>query len=199
MDYNILKINGFDIEAGINFCGSEKGYIATIQRFYTRYTSRIGIFDELLASGNIAELVNNVHSLKSNSRMIGANDLAQTALFVEGLGRMDDVDAVTEHMPELVEQLKIVLNLLKPIGELEKIIVNGEIDEEKATHIGRQLIAALDDYRGDEALVLMDEYLQYPFRITVKRRLQAARTNITEYLFDEALEIVEDSIKEIGE
>lgn len=197
MDFGILKDNNINIQAGISYCGDEARYVSTIQRYYRLYDANCVKMKNALDSDNIAEFTTLVHSLKSNSKMIGANELSELAAWLENAGKEGNYVYINECFPQLLVKYEEVIGLLKPYGEMEQVKIPGVLSEQEAMQISEKLLRALDDYDGDASMPLIDELLKFPFRFRVKNSLKEARMNIEEYLFDEALEIVREAIKEI--
>ena len=75
-DFGILEAKGISTKDGIGFTGGNEKYVSAMQRYFKSYEANKKAVTELLASGDIEGYAIKVHSLKSNSRMIGANELA---------------------------------------------------------------------------------------------------------------------------
>jgi len=197
MDLGILRENNLNIQGGISYCGDESRYLATIQRYYRLYDSNCSKIKKALEEENLVEFTTLVHSLKSNSKMIGADKLAQLAAQVEATGKEGNIALIDDNLPILLEKYERLSHVLKPYGEMETVKIPGVLSEQEAKDIGEKLIKALEDYDGDAAKPLMEDFLKFPFRFRVKNQLKEAKSDIEGYLFDEALEKVLEAIKEI--
>lgn len=196
MDFSTLKENQINVQNGINYCGDEARYLATMQRYFRLYDNNCEKMKNALAE-NSADFTTLVHSLKSTSRMIGADELADVAAKMEAASKECNQDYIRQNVDTLFEQYKNVIESIRVYGEMEPVQIPGVISEREALEIGDKLLEALDDYDGDEAKLLMERFLKFPFRFTVKRRLKEAKNDISEYLFDEAYEIVKEAVGEI--
>lgn len=197
MDFQILKDNNIDIQAGISYCGDEAKYIASLQRYYRLYESNFTKMRECIQGEQLQEFTILVHALKSNSKMIGANELSQFAATMEAAGKAGDLETIKGNFDDLIEKYRGTIEVIKVYGEMPAVKIPGVLSEQEALKVAEELMSALDDYDGDSAMSLMEEFLKFPFRITVKQRLKEAKAYIAEYLFDDAMAIVGEAVKEI--
>lgn len=199
MDFSYLEEHGIDVKAGIGFCNDEIRYVSMLQRFYKMYDKNRRKLLRPSEDGNNDGFTIAVHALKGNSRMIGANSLANLAEEFEDMGKAGKIDEITQRLPELMDSYMALMEIIKPFGEMEPVHIPGEMSEDEATEIGERLLQALDDYDGNLASKLLAELMKYPFRVTLKRRLKEAGENIEGYMFEEAyatIRTVLDSIYE---
>lgn len=196
MDFSTLLKNGINAQSGIRYCGDETRYLVTVQRYFRLYESNCENIKKSLEE-NLADFTTLVHSLKSTSRMIGADELSGMAAKMEEAGKTSDMAYIQENIQSLLEKYGKVIDAIRIYGEMEPAKIPGMISENEAKAIGEKLLEALDDYDGDTAKPLIEELLTFPFRFAVKRRLKEAQNDIKGYLFDEAYEIVKESLGEI--
>lgn len=197
MDFGLLRENNINVQNGLKYCGNENNYISTLQRFYRLYESNCKKMKEAIVIKELGEFTTLVHSLKSNSRMIGADTLSELAARLEMAGKEKDISFINDNFETMLAEYETVIGFIKSDIDMQPVKITGVVSEEEALLLIEKLCQTLDDYDGDASLPLMDELLKFPFRITVKNRLKEARTNIREYLFDEAYDIVKEAAKEI--
>ncbi len=199
MDFSYLEERGIDVKAGIGFCADENRYLSMLQRFYKMYDKNRRKLLVPSEDGNNDGFTIAVHALKGNSRMIGANSFADLAEEFEEMGKSGKIDEITARLPELMDSYMVLMEIIKPYGEMEPVHIPGEMSEFEACEIGERLLQALDDYDGDLASKLLKELMKYPFRITLKRRLKEAGENIEGYMFEEAYATIRNALDSIYE
>lgn len=199
MDFSYLEEKGIDVKSGIAFCSDENRYLSMLQRFYKMYDKNRRKLLVPSEDGNTDGFTIAVHALKGNSRMIGADSFANLAEEFEEMGKAGKIEEITERLPELMDSYMVLMEIIKPFGEMKPVHIPGEMSEYEACEIGDRLLQALDDYDGDLASKLLTELLKYPFRITLKRRLKEAGENIEAYMFEEAYATVRNALDSIYE
>ena len=187
LKYDDLKEQGFNIDEGFTYTGSNEKYLAALQRFLRRSDKTIDSINEEVAQGQYEELTILVHALKSNARTIGADKLAGVAEQMELLGRASDYEKMAALTDELLKDYDEVVKALAPYGEMEEVHPKSEISAEEAERVGRELIEAIEDFDDERALPLVDELMRYPFRFTLINVLKNAKEDIREFEYTEAL------------
>ncbi len=102
-----LKEKGVDTEAGLNFCmGNAKFYAEILEEFQTSAEQKITDLDTFLEKGDLHEYETAVHSLKSTSRTIGANELSELARQLELAAADGKADFVKDNHGRLMDLFK---------------------------------------------------------------------------------------------
>ncbi len=194
MGYDLTSLNeaGIDTKTGLQYTGREDKYIAALQRFYKNHDKNRTKIDKCLAENDYENYMITVHSLKSNSRMIGALSLGDGFEELELAAKNDDHNIVLDKTPSVLNEYDSITDSLKEIGEMEEVRPAGELSPEKARETAEKLLAALDDFDDELSKELVEKLGGYPFRITQRTKLEEAADNIEKYLYDEAASLIRE-------
>ncbi len=97
----IFDINGLDVKEGLIHCGNANDYINALTIFAMSIDEKSKDIEEFLAN-NIQMYILRVHSLKSMSKLVGANELSQLAAALEAAGKKGDMDIIKDKTKELI-------------------------------------------------------------------------------------------------
>ena len=187
MTFEDLKAAGFNVEEGLGYTGNNEKYLAALQRFYRRSYKVVSSIKDFVYDEAYDELVIVVHALKSNARMIGADCLGNLAEHMENLGKAGDNGEMISLSGGLLEELKKVIEIIRPYGMMEEVHPASEISAGEAEKTGAELIDAVEDFDDERAMQLIDRLMRYPFRFTLINVLKNAKEDISEYEYTEAL------------
>ena len=196
-DFTALKERGLSIEDGIGYTGGNEKYVSALQRFFKGFEGNKAALEGFLAASDMEDYCIKVHSLKGNARMIGANDLADMFFELEEASRNKDTALVTEKTPIVLSKYAEIIDIIRPFGEMESVKASGEIDATEAKNTADELLKALDDFDDDKSAELAKRLMGYPFRITQKEKLKEAINYITDFMYDEAAELIREIIPAI--
>lgn len=192
-----LRERGISVEDGLGYTGGESKYASALQRYFGGYEANRKAVGDLLSSGDIYGYAIKVHALKSNSRMIGANALADAFEALESAAKRGDSAFISESTPSALDQYAALIELLRPIGEAEPVHVPGELTAAEARETAERLLGALDDFDDELSAELASKLAGYPFRPTQKALLREAAGYIGDFMYDEAAERVRDILPAI--
>ncbi len=196
-DFQWLEEQDFAVKDGIDYTGGKEKYIAALQRFYGYYESNKETLEAFHAADDLSGFGIRVHALKGNARMIGANKLADRFEQLESLANAGDKAALKDQFPDVLTLYHKTIDLLQPIGSLEKIQIAGELSAEEAGETAAALLDALEDFDDDLAAELARKLTGYPFRLKQKELLAKARTYINDFMYEEAEDLVREIIPSI--
>ena len=111
----LFKIEALDPVAGIDCCGSEEDYMETLSVFSASIGSKSAKIEKAWQEQDIKNYTIQVHSLKSMSRIVGANSLAELAFQLEMAGKEANADLIEEKTPRLLELYR---SLQEPLDEI---------------------------------------------------------------------------------
>ncbi|MBQ9438216.1 MAG: response regulator, partial [Lachnospiraceae bacterium] len=94
---------GLDYEAGLQNCMTEEILRDAISDFYDSVLTKPQEIQSYLDSGDIKTYTVEVHALKSSARLIGAQKLSAMAEEMEKAGNAEDIAAIQEKTPALLE------------------------------------------------------------------------------------------------
>lgn len=194
MDYdlNSLKEVGVDVDKGIEYTRSEDKYLSAIQRYYKSYSINRDKLEGFYENKDLNDYRIVAHSLKSNSRMIGLNDMADSFELLENAANNNDIDTINNNHLSVLDNYNKCINMLKPIGEMKLVKPEDEISSIEAKETATKLLEALDDFDDELSSELIHKLSGYPFRITQRKLLDKAIAYVEDFLYDDAAAIIKD-------
>lgn len=130
IDKNYLIKNGVDLDSALELLGDLSFYNETLQRFLEENEKRVPLIEKYREECNMADYAILVHSLKSDSKYLGFNDLANIAYYHEIFSKENNIDKVNEKSKELFEAIdnatKLATMYLNSGKRTKKIIVADE-------------------------------------------------------------------------
>lgn len=196
-DFSILEEKGISVTDGISYTGGKEKYVSALQRYFRGYESNKTMIEELLSAGDLEGYSIKVHSLKSNSRMIGASALGDAFEELELASKQGNAEFVKSRTVFVLDLYGRVIDAIRPLGEMEKVTVDEEITAEEAIETAGKLLEALDDFDDDLSAELVAKLGGYPFRITQRQKLKKAADLISDFMYDEAAELIKEIIPSI--
>ena len=110
-DINILKNNGVDLDASLEFLGDMETYNETLDEFLNTIAEKINNLTNYKNSGDLANYAISVHSLKSDARYLGFTSLAELALSHEMESKASNKEYVDSHFDELLLEVRKFIQL----------------------------------------------------------------------------------------
>lgn len=107
-----LSRAGINISQGISYCGDREGLREIIAMYHAQGAGRSRQLQQLFEEQNWKNYAITAHALKSNSRGIGANDLAELALGMEMAGKEERIEYIVEHHAEFMKKHEELLAAL---------------------------------------------------------------------------------------
>lgn len=199
MNFDLESITGagIDLKTGFDYTGGQDRYVSALQRYYKSSESNMEKIRDFLNKEDTDNLEILFHAIKSNSLMIGALSLSDRFSLLETSSRDGDLAAVNSNIKETLDEYEKILEVLKPLGEMERLKAEGELTGEEAKVTADKLLAALDDFSDDLASELISKLAGYPFRITQMNKLRKAADLINDFMYDDAAELIEEIIPSI--
>lgn len=194
MEKDIFKLEecGINVNLGIEYTGSREKYIRAIQHYYDSYENNRAKVTQSLAAMDLDNYVITVHSLKSNSKMIGATELSSGFEVLEMAGRDRDTRTITAETPTILDYYDILITNLKRFCEYSDDPAAEEISADQARTIKDELLEALDEYDDELSAKLVAKLFGYPFDDTNRDKLRSAKSLIDDFMYDEAADIIRD-------
>ena len=199
MNFDLESITGagIDLKTGFDYTGGQDRYVSALQRYYKSSESNKEKIRDFLDKEDTDNLEILFHAIKSNSLMIGALSLSDRFALLETSSRDGDLAAVNSNIEETLNEYEKILEVLKPLGEMERLKAEGELTGEEAKETADKLLAALDDFSDDLAAELISKLAGYPFRITQMNKLRKAADLINDFMYDDAAELIKEIIPSI--
>lgn len=123
-DVNILIENGANVKKALELFGDMETYDQTLEVFLQEVPSKIEKIKNYKEVGDMANYAIQVHSLKSDARYFGFEELGEIAYKHELESKANNMYFVTENFDELMTETNRVINLVK------KYMGVGTVDEE---------------------------------------------------------------------
>ena len=196
-DVELLLPIGIDVKTGLEYTGGRDKFISAMQRYYKASAGNKAKIKEYLDKGDMENLSIVVHSLKSNSRMIGATSLGTKFETMEYASRNGDVAAVREGIGDVLEEYETILIALAPLGEMDDLKAEGELNADEAKEVVKKLLEALDEFDDDSSTEYAKKLMGYPFRMNQKAKLKDAINFIGDFMYEDAAEIIKEISAEI--
>ena len=108
----IFSYPQLDPEKGIEYCGDVEDYIFAIETYAMSIDAKAEQIEANLKNKDLDALALNVHSLKSTSAAIGANELSEKAKSLEMAAKAGDLSAVQLNIPELLTEYRCLKSIL---------------------------------------------------------------------------------------
>jgi HPt (histidine-containing phosphotransfer) domain-containing protein len=192
IDLGFLEDNEVDVKSGIEYTGGKEKYLSALKRYYQNYEDNREKLEKLWADRDMENYTIQVHALKSNSRMVGANDLADAFEALEAAAGEGNASFIDENFVMTIEKYSQFAELIKPIGEADIEKPAGEISGEEARELSKELLDTLDEYDDEKSLELAKKLCGYPFRLRQREQMNEAVKLITEFRYDDAADIVRE-------
>ena len=123
-DVNILTSNGANVKKALEFFGDMETYDETLATFMQEIPEKLEKIKSCKEVGDMANYAILVHSLKSDARYFGFEELGEIAYQHELESKANNMYFVTENFDELMTEANRVLNVVKAymgIGSLDNI------------------------------------------------------------------------------
>lgn len=104
VEFKALAQAGINIKLGLSYCGDRDGLRDIVRMYHARGEERNRQIQQLYEEENWKNYAIAVHALKSNSKGIGAEALAELALSLEMAGKENRVDYILQHHEELLKK-----------------------------------------------------------------------------------------------
>jgi HPt (histidine-containing phosphotransfer) domain-containing protein len=192
IDLGFLEDNEVHVKSGIEYTGGKEKYLSALKRYYQNYEDNREKLEKLWADRDMENYMIQVHALKSNSRMVGANALAEAFEAHETAAGEGNSSFIDENSMMTIEEYSQFVELIKPIGEADIEKPADEISGEEAIELSKELLDTLDEYDDEKSLELAKKLCGYPFRPRQREQMNQAIKLITEFRYDDAADIVRE-------
>ncbi|MCM1039748.1 MAG: ATP-binding protein [Ruminococcus sp.] len=182
-----LRDAGINIEQGISYCGDQEGLREIITIYHAEGARRNEQLEQFVKEQDWKNYVITVHALKSNSKGIGANELAELALNLEMAGKENRIEYILDHHEELMEKHNALLTafarntFLYPDGyegeKEEKTAAQTDVPDGNGAEGNVEMAAESSESGGTEAAGAADEAV-------LKERLTFLRAKLDSFESD---------------
>ncbi len=177
-----LVIGDLDTDAARGRIGNDKLYFSILKEYYKSIPSKSVLIKELEKSQNWQDYTIEVHALKSISRQIGANALADMAANLERAGNEKNIDLIKRETNQMLQKYVWYVDVLKPFCEEEENTEKQElIDPDKLLELFEAMHDAVDNLDMDkmeEVILEMNRYGYPDDQVDYFEQLKTAVGNI---------------------
>ncbi|MCR5405407.1 MAG: hypothetical protein K6E88_01355 [Lachnospiraceae bacterium] len=192
MEFNINRLEeyGVDPGTGIEYTGNYEKYINTLKRYNKSYEENRSRVVKALAAMDIDDYTIIVHSLKSNSRMIGAGELSTRFETLELAARAGNTSVLISDTPAVLDIYDTLIRQLAPLDEDDETAAATLISAEEAHKTVDELLYALDEFDDELSSKLVLKLSGYPFGDKEREKVDKVIGYISEFMYDEAADII---------
>lgn len=112
-DVNILIENGANVKKALELFGDMETYDQTLEVFLQEVPGKLALIKNYKEIGDMANYAIQVHSLKSDARYFGFEELGELAYKHELESKANNMYFVTENYDELMKEANRVINVVK--------------------------------------------------------------------------------------
>lgn len=170
-----LVIEGLNTQHALALLGSEKLYMQILKEYYMSIEKRAAIISDMLQKNDIKGYTIEVHSLKSTSRQIGADELADLAASLEKAGNEQNVDLIFAKTSDLIADFLEYKKILAPVfPDVEENSSQGSANVDDVMKLLGEMTEALDEFDT----LLMDEVIEKMSKFTFSEKQQKCFDNL---------------------
>ncbi|MDE7229692.1 MAG: PocR ligand-binding domain-containing protein [Oscillospiraceae bacterium] len=162
--FSVMDIKELNVEKSLSMLGTEKLFLTVLEEYFHAIDKKSQVILDHKAAERWRDYTVEVHSLKSTSRQIGADHIADVAAELEKAGNDGNIALINEKTDGMIA------DYLKLRDDLKKYFANIDEDEERAAEFEDimsmldQMHEALDNFdtlQIDEVIEEMSKF-QYP-------------------------------------
>ncbi|MBO5475396.1 MAG: Hpt domain-containing protein [Bacilli bacterium] len=113
MNTEILTSNGVDINKGLELLGDMEMYNETLQDFLTESETRIPKIIEFYNAQNMQEYSVLVHAMKSDSKYLGFDKLAELSYNHEMASKENNIEWCGQNLEILLQEANRIISVVK--------------------------------------------------------------------------------------
>lgn len=191
-----IQIEGIDVAAGIENCGSRELFLQLLGDFYKLIDQKSTKIEKCLADGMLRDYTIEVHALKNTARMIGALELSEKFYELEQLGNANEQKILEKLTPDVItwyRSYKLVLEVYGKRQEEERQTVTADVMIQALT----RLIEAMDGFDLDGADEAMKELEGYAFPESCRDQVEELSAYVADVAMTEVMELAGRLIEEL--
>ncbi|MDO5574229.1 MAG: ATP-binding protein [bacterium] len=187
------RVENLNIKEALERCSDDTSILHEVIKIYVASSNdTLERISNALEGDNYKNYATEVHGIKSSSKSIGANMLAEEAYRLEMAGKEDHIQYIEEHNEGflvvyrlLIKQLKAALELLEPKKEaVVKQAITKELLDAKILDVR----AAIGEWESKAATEVIEELQGYELDPELEEALTEILEHLEMYDFDLALE-----------
>jgi len=115
----LKKVDGLNLENGIEHCGSEDAYLDVLEVFANSISSASKEIQSYFDGENWKDYTTKIHALKSTAKVIGANELSERAKRQEDAGNSNYIEEIKHNHAAIMQLYLTYAEKLKPLIKVE--------------------------------------------------------------------------------
>lgn len=188
-----LEIEDLNVDEAMRRLGSEKLFRAVLKEYFVTIDKKYDIIETYWKNERWKNYTIEVHALKSSSRQIGAEGLAELAAELEKAGNEENIALIQEKTEELLREYRRYQGILEPyFPECAKKQEEASTDAKVVHKLLNQMGEALDNFdtlQMDEVLEEMSHYKYTGLEADFFAKLKEAASDSD---IDACVQVVED-------
>ena len=159
-----IQITGLDVDLAMKLLGREELFWSVLKEYYRVIEKKYNLIKEYEQKEKWKEYTVEVHGLKSASRQVGANNLADMAERMEAAGNAEDAGLIHKTTPGMLEEYIKYKDILKPYFT-EKNAEHGgrQADAKKLNEFFARMETALEDLDMDKMEEVISDMEKYSY------------------------------------
>lgn len=157
-----IQITGLDVQSAMKLLGREELFWSVLKEYYRVIDKKYGLIKEYEQNEQWKEYTVEVHGLKSASRQVGADMLAEEAEQMEAAGNSEDAELIHKATPLMLERYIQYKDILKPyFTNKNKEQAGRQADIKKLKEFFARMETALENLDTDdmeEVICDMEKY-----------------------------------------
>lgn len=196
---SILYAGNIHVDSALKYVGNDyQQYVQIMKLFSEKKQEKQKILEQYYIDKDYQNYTIQVHALKNNARMLGADKLADMAFEHEKAGTQKDEMYLDAHYEELLEEWNRVesvfsLFLNKEEGELSETNDNEiqqTISKEEWLEKINEMLECLELFQKKETLELLEELKQFSLSAEQLNIVNGTMDAVKKYDYDGAIEIL---------
>lgn len=158
-------VGDLDIPTAIKLLGSKELLFTVLEKYFKAIEKKEAIIREAYEKEDWPRYTIEVHALKSLSRQIGAQELADMAADLEKAGNAKDADFIREHTEPMLHKYLAYIPVLEPyFKDEEEPVEKQDISEEMLREFLGRMYEAVDDLDMDQMEELISDMNGYSYK-----------------------------------
>lgn len=191
-----LVIEGLNVEAGIENCGTKELFISLLGDFYKLIDQKSVKIEKCLADGLLRDYTIEVHALKNTARMIGALELSEQFYQLEQIGNRNEQEILEKLTPDVITLYRSYKSILEPYGRMQNQ-EKQEVSTEELIGTLQKLKDAVDMFDLDGADEAMRELESYAVSEEYQSRIEELSAYVADVAMEEIMNLTEELIAQL--
>ncbi len=170
----------------LRFCGSSEILYSTMEQYFSTIETKAAELQNFFDQEDWKNYEIKVHSLKSTSRLIGANDLSKQAEHLEKCADQGNIEEIKAKHETLIETYLSLKQILKPLVKTDsETSQKPEISSEQLSEKLKQLSAYADDFNIDGLDKVISELSEYTIPFDFSQKFDNIKQSVSNVDFKE--------------